>query len=349
MEEKALVMPKSQRERVKERRETSLLAKVREPFLRAAHWQAATTLFRYLHHAYKAGIPLEDAVASFGPAHPFLSRSIQAPLQRALVQPNMPLSEMLADIGGDISPAVHALLRAGERHGRWEIVLEALREHAEQEREFSLKEMRAQFFVIGVAMALQALVVVGFAILTSLFLPPLKLLLVLLAIIGALKKLRPLLATVLNLLPLAKERSWARFAHTLGVLLKAGVPPSEALEAAAETAYPYLPHLSRFVHERVGQVRQGTSLSRVLAMLDGAPPEIAQAVALGERTGTMDEHLVRVAHALNQEAETVEFRRGLATAISVYLTVMIGSVLLGLFLLATGLLTQMLVRSLQSP
>jgi type II secretory pathway component PulF len=154
---------------------------------------------------------------------------------------------------------------------------------------------------------------------------------------------------VLNLLPLAKERSWARFAHTLGVLLKAGVPPSEALEAAAETAYPYLPHLSRFVHERVGQVRQGTSLSRVLAMLDGAPPEIAQAVALGERTGTMDEHLVRVAHALNQEAETVEFRRGLATAISVYLTVMIGSVLLGLFLLATGMLTQMLVRSLQSP
>jgi hypothetical protein len=145
MEEKALVMPKSQRERVKERRETSLLAKVREPFLRAAHWQAATTLFRYLHHAYKAGIPLEDAVASFGPAHPFLSRFIQAPLQRALVQPNMPLSEMLADIGGDISPAVQALLRAGERHGRWEVVLEALREHAEQEREFSLKRCASLF------------------------------------------------------------------------------------------------------------------------------------------------------------------------------------------------------------
>jgi type II secretory pathway component PulF len=329
MKSKALLAPKPQRERVYERREKSLLAKVREPFLRAVRWQAATALFRYLHHAYKAGIPLEDAVASFGSAHPFLSRFIQAPLQRALVQPNMPLSQMLADIGDDLSPAVQALLRAGERHGRWEVVLEALREHAEEERVFSLKEAQAFSFVSGVAMALQALTVVGFAILTSLFLSPLKLLLVSVAILWALKKLRPLLATVLNLLPLAKERSWARFAHTLGVLLKAGVPPSEALEAAAETAFPYLPHLSQFVHERVGQVRQGTSLSRVLAMLDGAPPEIAQAVALGERTGTMDEHLMRVAHALSQEAETKEFRQGLATVISGYLAVMIGLVLLG--------------------
>ncbi len=348
MEKKALVMPKSQRERVKERRETSLLAKVREPFLRAIRWHAATALFRYLHHAYKAGIPLEDAVASFGSAHPFLSRSIQATLQRALVQPNMPLSEILRDIGGDISPAVQALLRAGERHGRWEIVLEALREHAEQERKFFLKEMRALLFISGVAVALQALVVVGFAILKNLFLP-LKLLLVSLAIIWGMRKLRSLLAHAPNPFLLAKERSWARFAHILGVLLKAGVPPSEALETAAETVCSHLPHLSRFVHERVGQVRQGTSLSRVLAMLDGAPPEIAQAVALGERTGTMDEHLVRVAHALHQEAETREFRRGLATVIVSYLTVMAGLVLLGLFLLATGMLTQMLVQSLQNP
>ncbi len=349
MKSKALLALKPQRERVYERQETSLLAKVREPFLRAVRWHAATTLFRYLHHAYKAGIPLEDAVASFGLAHPFLAHFLQVPLQRALMQPNAPLSEVLANIGEDISPAVQALLRSGERHGRWEVVLEALQEYAEQERVFFSKEMRALSFVSGVTVALQALAIVGFAVLTSLFLSPLKLLLVAVATLWSLKKLRPLLAHVLTPLPLAKERSWARFAHTLGVLLKAGVPPSEALEVAAETVRPYLPNLSRFAHERVGQVRQGVSLGKVLAMLDGAPPEIAQAVLLGERTGTMDEHLLCVARALHQEAETAELRRGLAEVVSGYLAVMVGLVLLGLFLLATGMLTQMLLRSMQSP
>lgn len=349
MKSKALLAPKPQRERVYERQETSLLAKVREPFLRAIRWQAATALFCYLHHAYKAGIPLEDAVASFGLAHPFLAHFLQVPLQRALMPPNGLLSKVLADIGDDLSPAVQALLRAGERHGRWEVVLEALREHAEQERAFFFKEMRALSFVSGVTMALQALAIVGFAVLTSLFLSPLKLLLVVVATLWSLKKLHPLLAHVLTPLPLAKERSWARFAHTLGVLLKAGMPPSEALEAAAETACPYLGDLPKFIQERVGQVRQGTSLSRVLTMLEGVPPEVTQAIALGERTGTMDEHLMRVAYALSQEAETKEFRQGLATAVSGYFVAMIGLVLLGLFLLATGMLTQMLVRSLQSP
>ena len=349
MKSKALLAPKPQRERVYERQETSLLAKVREPFLRAIRWQAATALFCYLHHAYKAGIPLEDAVASFGLAHPFLAHFLQVPLQRALMPPNGLLSKVLADIGDDLSPAVQALLRAGERHGRWEGVLGAVREHAEQERAFFFKEMRALSFVSGVTMALLALAIVGFAVSTSLFLSPLKLLLVAVATLWALKKLHPLLAHVLTPLPLAKERRWARFAHTLGVLLKAGVPPSEALEAAAETACPYLGDLPKFIQERVGQVRQGTSLSRVLTMLEGVPPEVTQAIALGERTGTMDEHLKRVAYALSQEAETKEFRQGLATAVSGYFVAMIGLVLLGLFLLATGMLTQMLVRSLQSP
>ncbi len=349
MKSRALLAPKPQRERVYERRETSLLARMRGPFLRAVRWQAATALVRHLHHAYKGGIPLEDALASFGLAHPFLAHFLQVPLQRALMQPNALLSEVLADIGEDISPAVQALLRAGERHGRWEVVLEALREHLKEERAFFFKEMRALLFVSGVTVALQALAIVGFAGLTGLFLSPLKLLLVAVATLWSLKKLRPLLAHVLTPLPLAKERSWARFAHTLGVLLKAGVPPSEALEAAAETVSHHLVDLPKFVQERIGQVRQGPSLSRVLTMLEGVPPEIAQAIALGERTGTMDEHLMRVAHALSQEAETKEFRQGLATAVSGYLAVMIGLVLLGLFLLATGLLTQMLVRSMQSP
>jgi len=348
MKSKALLAPKPQRDRIYERRETSLLAKVREPFLRAIRWHAATALFRYLHHAYKAGIPLEDAVASFGSAHPFLSRSIQATLQRALVQPNMPLSEILRDIGGDISPAVQALLRAGERHGRWEIVLEALREHAEQEREFFLKEMRALLFISGVAVALQALVVVGFAILTNLFLP-LKLLLVSLAIIWGMRKLRSLLAHAPNPFLLAKERSWARFAHILGVLLKAGVPPSEALELPPKRFAPtFRTCLGSSTSEsgRCGKaLRSAVSLRCWMVPRPKSPKPSLWANGQERWTSIW---CVLLTPSIRKRKQG-EFRRGLATVIVSYLTVMAGLVLLGLFLLATGMLDADARLSLQNP
>lgn len=92
-----------------------------------------------------------------------------------------------------------------------------------------------------------------------------------------------------------------RFARTLGVLLSSGVTIEEALELSERVID------NQVIAGVVGQARQGVtsgqSLSQSLSRETVLPPVALHMIAAGERTGTLDEELVRLADTLDREIE----------------------------------------------
>ncbi|GBC98190.1 hypothetical protein HRbin17_00689 [bacterium HR17] len=297
--------------------------------------KAISTLCRYLGNAVKAGITPEDALAAFRKACPSEAVAVFRELEGVLRQPHFSLSHALLAVGGNVSPVFVALVRAGERHGRWDYVLGALAEYTEREWALVFKRLRAVAAVTVLFAVAQALNIVYAAVLSSGL--GLKVLLLAAGLILGLKGLRKQISVVATQKLLAK-RLLAHAAYTLGLLLQAGVPPSEALEVIAETVGSQLSDLDKGIREVAGQVRRGMSLSQTLSTVPGVPHEIIQAVALGERTGTVDEHLQKVAVALEQEAESAEQRWVMVSVVTSYLAVGLLWVFIGIVALVGSVL-----------
>jgi type II secretory pathway component PulF len=101
--------------------------------------------------------------------------------------------------------------------------------------------------------------------------------------------------------------STARFARTLGLLLRSGVPMISALRIA-RGALPNL-WLSEGVDHAAASVTQGSALAPTLA--GTLPPLAVQMLAVGEETGKLEEMCVRVADTYDGEV-----RRALRTAVA---------------------------------
>ncbi len=94
----------------------------------------------------------------------------------------------------------------------------------------------------------------------------------------------------------------ARFARTLGTLLRSGVPLLGALEAAQDVAGNGV--YSRFTRELAGALREGTSMAAALersSLFDGL---FLQLVRVGEETGALDGMLMRIADYYELDIET---------------------------------------------
>jgi type IV pilus assembly protein PilC len=93
----------------------------------------------------------------------------------------------------------------------------------------------------------------------------------------------------------------SRFARTLALLLRAGVPVLSALDIVADTTGNEV--LARAAHDVKASVRGGESMSAPLGKHGVFPPMVVQMIAVGEDTGALDAMLDKIADFYDQEVE----------------------------------------------
>jgi type IV pilus assembly protein PilC len=100
---------------------------------------------------------------------------------------------------------------------------------------------------------------------------------------------------------LFQKTALARFAGTLSMLLRSGVPILQALDIVSDTVNNKV--IAKAVTDVQGSVREGESMAKPLAKHRVFPPMVVQMLAVGEETGQVDVMLEKVATFYNQEVE----------------------------------------------
>jgi type IV pilus assembly protein PilC len=93
----------------------------------------------------------------------------------------------------------------------------------------------------------------------------------------------------------------ARFAGTLSMLLRSGVPILQALDIVSDTVNNRT--IAKAVEDVQSSVREGESMAKPLAKHKVFPPMVVQMIAVGEETGQVDVMLEKVSTFYNQEVE----------------------------------------------
>lgn len=94
----------------------------------------------------------------------------------------------------------------------------------------------------------------------------------------------------------------ARFARAFGLLLSSGMDLNAAMDAVEVIMGNR--YMKQQFHEAAENVRQGMSLTAAFEAYDLFPPMMIQMVTIGERTGTMDEVLMRSCAFFDNQVET---------------------------------------------
>lgn len=131
---------------------------------------------------------------------------------------------------------------------------------------------------------------------------------------------------------LARKAAVAKFARTLGTLIKSGVPIMDALETVAKTAGNLV--LERAVNNARDSVREGKTLTQPLKESKVFPPMVTQMINVGEETGALDTMLSKVADFYEDEVDAAV--EGLTSIIEpiliVFLGVTIGFIVVAMFM-----------------
>jgi general secretion pathway protein F len=120
----------------------------------------------------------------------------------------------------------------------------------------------------------------------------------------------------------------ARFAHTLGSLLKAGVPLLPALECARSALSNR--HLGAQIETAIEAVRGGAGLSASLGRIDALPRVAPQMISIGEETGKLDAMLLRVGVMFEKQTQrAIERVMGLVTpALTILIALVVGGLIM---------------------
>jgi general secretion pathway protein F len=118
----------------------------------------------------------------------------------------------------------------------------------------------------------------------------------------------------------------SRFARTLATLLASGVPVLTAMDITRNVLGNT--ELMRVVEEALASVREGEGIAKPLRQAGRFPPIVTHMIAVGERTGQLEEMLIHVADAYDQQ---IEVRVGAVTSIlEPLLIVVMGAVVGGI-------------------
>ncbi len=91
----------------------------------------------------------------------------------------------------------------------------------------------------------------------------------------------------------------ARFARTLGTLSKSGIPILEALRVLRNTLGNEA--MAQQIDRVADSIREGQPIAEPLRETGQFPPLLTQVIAMGERTGKLDELLLRTADSYDKE------------------------------------------------
>ncbi len=96
--------------------------------------------------------------------------------------------------------------------------------------------------------------------------------------------------------------SVARFTRTLATLLSSGVQLLRAMEIGSNVLENSF--LQRIVADAIGSIREGESIAEPLKRSRAFPPMVTHMIAIGERTGQLEQMLENVARAYEADVET---------------------------------------------
>jgi len=131
---------------------------------------------------------------------------------------------------------------------------------------------------------------------------------------------------------LIRKVAIAKFARTLGTLIKSGVAILEALEITARTAGNVV--VEDAILKARAQIREGENITEPLKASGIFPPMVVQMVSVGEETGTLDDMLIRSADFYDEEVDTAVggLTSMLEPLIMAFLGVMIGGIVIAMFM-----------------
>lgn len=140
-------------------------------------------------------------------------------------------------------------------------------------------------------------------------------------------KLRtPLLGSLL------RKTAISRFTRTLGTLIQSGVSILDALEITAKTAG------NRVIHDAIKRsvvsIAEGETITHPLKETGVFPPMVTQMIAVGEKTGGLDEMLQKIADFYDEEvdAAVAALTSIIEPVIIVLMGLVIGGILIAMYL-----------------
>jgi general secretion pathway protein F len=124
------------------------------------------------------------------------------------------------------------------------------------------------------------------------------------------------------------QQEAARFARTLGTMLKAGVPLIQAVKSACTVIGNR--HIAAGMDRAIEAIHQGTALHRALRKEVALPAIALQMIAVGEEAGKLDRMLTRVAIMLERQIQSSidRFMSALTPALTVGIAVMVGALIM---------------------
>lgn len=299
------------------------------------NYKEIALITRQLASLLQSGLPLDEvlhAAATQSKKPKIKSLLLQV---RSRVLEGLSLAQAMSEAPRAFDTLYRAMVKAGESAGFLGPVLEQLAEYTETSQETRQKIQMAMMYPVvllcvsmGVVMALMAFVVpklTGMFSQTKAKLPMITEIListsdfivnygifVIVGVIGAVILLKHALKTpsrrlvwhrLLLKMPLFGEfirtSEAARYANTLGLLVKSGVPLLEALRIASQV-------LTNTVIQEAAKavaisVQEGTSLHKAMDQVNEFPPLLVQMAASGEANGQLADQLLHAAR--NQERE----------------------------------------------
>jgi general secretion pathway protein F len=102
--------------------------------------------------------------------------------------------------------------------------------------------------------------------------------------------------------PVFQMLAVSRFSRTLSTLLKSGVPLLKAMEIVRHVMDNA--KLSKVVEEAAGSIREGESIALPLKRSQQFPPLVVHMIAVGEKSGQLEQMLENVARAYDSQVET---------------------------------------------
>lgn len=251
------------------------------------------------------------------------------------IEGGMPLWQAIARHPDIFSPVYISMFRAGELGGILDTILDRLSIHLEREQEINSKIKSASIYpaIISIVAIIMVFCIITFVMPTfmSMFessgatLPaPTRVLLslsdffrhylihiviVVVAAIFLLKRWgktssgRLIFDNIYLHLPIIGKTisriTVARFARTMGTLLRSGIPVLAALEVVEEVVGNEV--ISRAIRQARESISEGDSITVPLAATGVFEPMVTQMIAVGEETGALDEMLIRMSDYFEKE------------------------------------------------
>jgi len=127
---------------------------------------------------------------------------------------------------------------------------------------------------------------------------------------------------------LALKVAMSRFTRTLGILLHSGIPLLDALDIARAVVNNSV--LAAAISTARDAIREGADIASPLKASGYFPPLVSHMISIGERSGQLEDMLLRVAESYDNEVETsVE---GLTSLVEPIIIVVMAMVVFGIML-----------------